>query len=217
MGRKRTPSLYKRRDCWHIDKKVFGERLYESTGISDLEEAEKYLARRIEMLRQAVVYGVRPQRTFSVAAAKYLLENQHKRSIRSDISRLKMLDRCIGDMSLDQIHMGTLQLFIDERRKSGVKMRTINHGLKVVRRILNLAANEWIDGHGLTWLLKAPKIKFLLGHRSSRITTHYSAAELSNLIAAANKVCNKDRMPKLILLKSDSSLKSPVRDLREAS
>jgi integrase len=29
----------------------------------------------------------------------------------------------------------------------------------------------------------------LLGHKSGRITTHYSAAELSNLIAAAEKVC----------------------------
>ena len=28
----------------------------------------------------------------------------------------------------------------------------------------------------------------LLGHRSSRVTTHYSAAEMGNLIEAANKV-----------------------------
>lgn len=30
----------------------------------------------------------------------------------------------------------------------------------------------------------------LLGHRSGRITTHCSAAELANLIDAANKVCD---------------------------
>jgi integrase len=29
----------------------------------------------------------------------------------------------------------------------------------------------------------------LLGHKSGRITTHYSAAELSNLIEAAEKAC----------------------------
>ena len=29
----------------------------------------------------------------------------------------------------------------------------------------------------------------LLGHKSHRITTHYSAAEIRNLIDAANKVC----------------------------
>jgi hypothetical protein len=32
----------------------------------------------------------------------------------------------------------------------------------------------------------------LLGHRSGRITTHYSAAKLSRLIAAANSVCERD-------------------------
>ena len=30
----------------------------------------------------------------------------------------------------------------------------------------------------------------LLGHRSGRITTHYSAAELTRLIDAANRVCS---------------------------
>lgn len=29
----------------------------------------------------------------------------------------------------------------------------------------------------------------LLGHKSGRITTHYSAAKIGNLVAAANKVC----------------------------
>lgn len=33
----------------------------------------------------------------------------------------------------------------------------------------------------------------LLGHRSGRITTHYSSAELHNLHAVANKVCEQKR------------------------
>ena len=40
-------------------------------------------------------------------------------------------------------------------------MGTINQGLKVVRRILNLASSEWLDEHGLTWLKTAPKIRLL--------------------------------------------------------
>jgi hypothetical protein len=31
----------------------------------------------------------------------------------------------------------------------------------------------------------------LLGHKSSRITTHYSAGEVQSLIDAANKVCRR--------------------------
>ena len=43
----------------------------------------------------------------------------------------------------------------------------------------------------------------LLGHRSGRITTHYSAAELANLIEAANRVCESSarKMPTLVMLK----------------
>jgi hypothetical protein len=33
----------------------------------------------------------------------------------------------------------------------------------------------------------------LLGHRSARISTHYSAAERSMLIEAANRVCESNR------------------------
>lgn len=40
----------------------------------------------------------------------------------------------------------------------------------------------------------------LLGHKSSRITTHYSVAEFTNLLAAANKVC-EERGQTLTLLK----------------
>ncbi len=43
----------------------------------------------------------------------------------------------------------------------------------------------------------------LLGHRSGRITSHYSAAELGNLIDAANKVVSigSRRSPTLVMLK----------------
>lgn len=164
MGRKRAPGLYKRKEIWHIDKKVFGFRLCESTFTGDLEEAEKFLARRSEEIRQASVYGVRPKRIFKEAATKFLMENQHKRSIRSDAFRLKKLMEYIGNLSLESIHMGSLQPFIDARRKEGIKTRTINHGIKVVRRILNLASNEWMDEHGLTWLTNAPKLKLLPEH-----------------------------------------------------
>ena len=57
--------------------------------------------------------------------------------------------------------MGTLAPFIEARRNEGVKTRTINQALKVVRHILNLAATEWIDEYGLSWLQSAPKIKLL--------------------------------------------------------
>lgn len=115
----------------------------------------------MEETRQAQVYGVRPTRTFEQAAAKFVLENQHKRSLSSDIIQLKLLMPWIGKLPIDRIHVGLMQPWIAKRRAAGKSTGTINHGLKVVRRILNLAASEWIDANGLTWLMGAPKIKLL--------------------------------------------------------
>ena len=67
----------------------------------------------------------------------------------------------LGELTLDQIHQGALAEYIRDRQTQGVTAETINHGLKVVRRILNLAASEWVDEHGLSWLTVAPKIKLL--------------------------------------------------------
>ena len=72
---------------------------------------------------------------------------------------LRQLDPFIGTHSLRQVHIGTLQAFIAKRRSDGVKTKTINAALAVVRRILNLAASEWMDDRGMTWLETAPKIR----------------------------------------------------------
>ncbi len=164
MGRKHLSGLVVRDEVWHIDKRICGRRICQSTGATDLVEAERYLARLMEQVRQATIYGVRPKRTFEQAAAKYVLEHQHKRSLRDDVGRLKNLMGWIGPLTLDQVHMGSLHPWIEHRRRQGVSNLTINQGLQLVRRIANLAAGEWMDEHGLTWLLAAPKIKLLPTH-----------------------------------------------------
>lgn len=50
---------------------------------------------------------------------------------------------------------------MNQRRKDGVAVGTINHGIKVVRRIMNLAASEWVDEYGQTWIQSAPRFKLL--------------------------------------------------------
>ena len=54
--------------------------------------------------------------------------------------------------------MGALQPWVELSAARGDATGTINHGLQIVRRILNLAAAEWVDEQGLTWLQAAPKI-----------------------------------------------------------
>ena len=108
-----------------------------------------------------MVYGVRPTRIFRQAATKYLSENLHKRAIGRDAQDLKLIDSYIGGLPLQQVHQGTLQVFIDTRLKEGRKSGTINRTLAVVRRVLNLAARLWRDESGLSWLETAPMIQLL--------------------------------------------------------
>jgi hypothetical protein len=160
MGRKKIPGLVNRKGIWHIDKIVRGRRICESTGTGDLEEAKRYLVRRMDQIRQVGVYGVRPQRTFRQAATKYLNETE-KATLEKDAWDLKRIDQFIGDLPLENVHMGTLRPYVEQAQSQGLKNRTIVMPLEVVRHILNLATGEWWDENGLTWLRTAPKIRLL--------------------------------------------------------
>jgi hypothetical protein len=158
MGHKRMTGLIKRGAVWHLDKMFRGTRVRESTSTGSLAKAQEQLAKRIDEIRCAKVYGLRPDRTFRAAATRFLAENQ-KRTFREDVRLLKWLDPFIGDLALRRVHMGSLQPLIAKRMSEGVRARTINNALALVRHILNLAAYEWWDEHDLTWLERAPKIK----------------------------------------------------------
>lgn len=157
---KKTPGLTKRGQYWHINKIIKGHRLYESTGTGDLEEAERYLNRRIQELREEFVHGEKRQRTFIEAATKYLTE-ETKKSLDRDAVTLKAVMTYIGNLPLEHVHMGTLETFIKDRRASGITASTINRDLAVIRRVLVLSARLWRDENGRTWLTEAPLLKML--------------------------------------------------------
>ena len=207
---KRTPGLVKRGEAWHIDKWVRGRRLCESTGTSERGEAERYLARRLEQLRQAEVYGIRPRRAFREAATKYLNESTHKRGIADEAMHLRQLDPFIGDLPIEGVHMGTLKAFINRAAHARGKEQNCQPGIGRKARVR--AGLPFVRVHDLKHTfgrrLRAAGVSFedrqdLLGHRSGRITTHYSAVELRNLIDAANKVQRQEsrESPALLLLK----------------
>lgn len=81
MARKTITGLYERNGIWHVDKVVRGQRLQESTGTSNREEAEQYLIHRLEKLRQEKVYGIRRVRSWREAATRYLMEYKDMPSI----------------------------------------------------------------------------------------------------------------------------------------
>jgi integrase len=96
--------------------------------------------------------------TWREAATKYLLE-ETKRSLDRDATCLQMLDPWIGTLTLDQIHQGTLQPYIDHRRRQGIKSGTVERDLAVVRRILILASRVWRDEQNRPWIPTAPLLR----------------------------------------------------------
>ena len=81
-----------------------------------------------------------------------------------------------------------------------------NTGWKQARKKANL---EHVRVHDLKHTfgrrLRSAGVSFedrqdLLGHRSNRITTYYSSAELQNLYEAANTVCEKQQIGVVLTL-----------------
>jgi|SaaInlV_120m_DNA_3_1039746.scaffolds.fasta_scaffold13814_2 integrase len=157
MGQNKMPGLFKRGDTWHIDKQVSGRRIQCSTGAKDRKEAEQFLVHLLDKDRQSRVYGEPGWYRFVDAAARYI-EEETKKSLDRDIQDLKLVMPFIGDLELRKIHLGTLQPFIDERKKHGIKSATVNRSLSVVRSVLRRAASVWRDDNSHPWLLSVPEL-----------------------------------------------------------
>jgi integrase len=114
------------------------------------------------------------RRTFEEAAAHYVELHEKKLSIRDEIAWLKELMPFVGNLPLDRIYDATLKPFVEAQRtkpvragrfivRHGVKSKTINLKLGLVRHILRLASRSWRDEEGSTWLPSAPLITMVEG------------------------------------------------------
>lgn len=177
---KSTPGLRKKGNIWHIDKTVAGIKLRESTGESELEEAERYLAKRIQEIRSEVVYGERRERTFDEAAARFIEEYGHKRSLDRDIDTLKAVMPFIGHLALTKIHSASLDQYIRDRKATGISAGTLKRDMAVMRRVFNLCVAMWRDEQGRPWLDTAPLLPTVQGVK--RKPRPISVAEQERLI-----------------------------------
>lgn len=174
--------LHLRYGIWHIDKSIFGRRVRRSTHTSDINEAQLILAQVVQSIRQTDLLGERPPISFRLAGEQHLRTNRAKRSLSDDALHIAKLNNFIGDTPIHLINNATLKQFIGARKNEGVSAATVNHGLKVVRRILNQAACDWfIDGTNMTWIVSAPKIK-LLPTDDSRLPKPITMAEQVRLL-----------------------------------
>jgi integrase len=157
MARER--GLYRRKDSrfWWIGLVLSdGRRVCQSTGCINRTDAESYVVRLKNEALEAKQQGLLGIFVWQQAVVRYLEEFADKRSLSDDKDHLKKLDPYLRSLKLDAIDMTVLQPFIRDRKvKDGVSNATVNRALEVVRRILNVAHQDW------RWLKGVPKIRML--------------------------------------------------------
>lgn len=155
---KRQPGLQYDKNAgeWSIDKRIKGYgRVRQRLQASSQEEAELEFFNVISQIQCCVKRNNDGVMTFREAAVKYI-EESTKRSIDRDVDSLDIIDPYIGDLTLSNVHNGTLQKFINDRRKGGISSKTVTRDLAVVRRILTLAVRVWRNNTGQSYLNSIP-------------------------------------------------------------
>lgn len=168
MGRPKLPDglIYRKRpdgteyEDVYFNKQYRGRRIRGSSGTAEPKEAERRLRQKLQEIDNAEIYGQRPDRTFEVAAAKFL--DEYPEAARYEIHLASLMPH-IGNIWLRQVSKDALRPWIDARYKEKVSARTINWGLEAVRRILRLCAYYWRDEYGLSWIDNAPIIEMEKG------------------------------------------------------
>lgn len=169
MGRTRTSGIATDASGNKIvNKQVCGKTVYARLGAVSQEDAEAWLASRIERITQERQGGTRPRVTFREAAARYLKDCIGKVDTVDLIAfHIELLDPWIGDLGVDEVYDETLHPFKENRLKptvtktgkpKQVSLSTLNRSLEIVRRILNLSARSYRHPNGMTYLATAPLI-----------------------------------------------------------
>lgn len=182
-------SLFKRGDTFWIDIRHKGKRVRRSAGTLDPVKAQELHDQVKADLWRVEKLGDKPRRTWKEAVIRWLRENQHKKSLPSDLRRLKILHVWLADCYLDEIIREQVDQIKYERagqnklngqgKDTGkqVTPAEVNRLLALLRTILNAACNDW------EWLDRTPKIKlFKEAKRRIRWITYQEAATLLNCL-----------------------------------
>jgi integrase len=173
MERTRSKGIFTDADGTKVVDKVYkGRRITCRLGKISQNEAEEWLNKQLVGLRQAVLFGENPRRTFQDGVLKHFAEEairltkkyggtpdepspKAQEQLDTLAWHMKMLVPVIGPMPLDEVSDDTLKPFVAKRERDGVSPTTIKRSLEVVRVILNKAARKWRENRR-PWLTVQP-------------------------------------------------------------
>lgn len=161
-------SLYKRKNSkiwWYELTDASGERIQRSTGTEVKELAQELHDRLKAQFWEQKRLGIKARRTWQEAVFRYLSEKSEKKSLDTDKSHLRWLDKYLANKYLDEISNDLIAEITIERqqpyeiprdkgptRKITPKPSTINRTLEIIRAILRLARDNW------GWIATCPNI-----------------------------------------------------------
>lgn len=156
----RYEGVYRRPDSrfwWIAATLPNGQRIRQSAGTDNREDAEALLAKLKLDAYRGHHFGIKPQRSWKEAAVRYLELKKHLRSFATTQQILRKLDPYLRDLMLDQITGDVVWKIIEGGRKEGLMPATINRRLSWLRSVLRTARDDW------QWLDTIPRIRLLPG------------------------------------------------------
>lgn len=132
---------------------LYGIRVQESTRETTRRCAQEYEERRRKEIKNQVLLGNKPSRSWAEAELRWLQEMQHKRSLIDDIQHFKKLGTALYSYALKDIDKDIIEAIAVDREKEGLKPASINRMLALIRAVLNKACKEW------EWIEKPPTIR----------------------------------------------------------
>lgn len=161
-----------RGDTYWLDCQINGVRVRESLKTADKKQAQKaHDIRRGELWRERVLKE-KPRKTFKDACTRWVLEKNHKRSLKDDQDKIDYLVPKIGNMQLSQLTRDK----IESALPADLKASSRNRYRAFVRSVLRCAERDW------EWLDRAPVFK--LERENNQRTTFLTREQADALIEA---------------------------------
>lgn len=132
---------------------LLGIRVDESTKTDSKREAQEYEEKRRAEIRNAVMLGKKPSRTWLEAELRWLDEKKQKRSICDDILIFEWLQNHLGGYHLNKITKEVIESIAMKKEGTGVSPATVNRMLSLLSAVLNRAYKQW------EWIDKVPHIQ----------------------------------------------------------
>ena len=152
-----------------------GERIQRSAGTKVRQEAQELHDQLKAQAWREKKLGAKPRHTWQEAVIRWVKEQGHKNSIKTDIELLRWLDNHLHDKYLDEIDVNMIQRTQAAKLETGVKNGTVNRVTALLRAVLNKSAQEW------QWLDKSPYVRMLpTAEKRIRWITQGEAARLLN-------------------------------------